>query len=511
MSLKFFIHSEISRYLIIGTANVCVTYGLFSLFTFLFLDSWGIQGVYWGSSLLGLINGFYWQRRVVWKSHQRWQNQFLRFALVNIAVSCANAFLLYQFVTKGGTDPYLSQAIITIFLVIVSFLITKIWVFRNRSSANASMENNSSKRVDVFLQYYAPHISGLTIMASEIAEELAANGFDVHVHSISKKNVEFSLNGVTVHNYKKTFSIGRAQFSYSLFVSMLRFVNVKQGIAHVHLPYPESFLLALLLPKKWKIVSTYHCDAPKNSILNSSIAQILDWSNGKILARSTVISCTSEDYAANSRLSRFFSPQKMIFLPPTSTNRSGGIPKYRLEGYYNLGFLGRPTSEKGISVLLEALVKLPDKFRLVLAGPTEGLSEQSSLDSSLFKLLSEQGRITSLGFLEETEIPNFFSSIDVFVFPSTNSFEAFGIVQLEAISAGVPVISSNLPGVRTVVTQTKFGELFTAGQSDGLVSAIRDSSLRNYDFEYAQAVLCSKYSSTTTKMAYVNIFRKISG
>lgn len=503
--------TEIVRYLFVGTANVCVTYGIFSVFTFLFLNSWGIQGVYWVSSLLGIINGFYWQRRVVWKSDQRWQNQFLRFALVNIFVSGINAFLLYFFVTKLENNPYLAQAIITISLVIISFFITKIWVFRNRSVAEKLLENKASNRIDVFLQYYAPHISGLTIMASEIAEELVANDFDVHVHSISMKNLEYSLNGVTVHNYKKTFAFGRAQFSFSLIVSMLKFKNVKQGIAHVHLPYPESFLLALLLPQKWKIVSTYHCDAPKNSILNSVIARILDWSNGLILARSTVISCTSLDYASNSRLNRFFIPEKMIFIPPTSNERSGGFPKYRREGFYNLGFLGRPTSEKGISVLLEALGKLPDHFHLLLAGPTEGLTEESSLDSTHFKALSEQGRITSLGFLEETEIPNFYSSIDAFLFPSTNSFEAFGIVQLEAMSAGVPVVSSNLPGVRTIVAQTKFGELFPAGNSDSLVSAIWEISSKSYDFEYAKNILSAKYSSTATKMAYVNIFKRISG
>lgn len=511
MNLRKSFRTEIVRYLFIGFANVCVTYGIFSLFTFLFLNSMGIQGVYWISSLLGIINGFYWQRRVVWKNDQPWRNQFIRFAFVNITVSGLNAFLLYVFVTKIGNNPYLSQAIITICLVISSFFITKIWVFRNRLVSNDLLEKKPSNRVDVFLQYYAPHISGLTIMASEIAEDLVANGFDVHVHSISSNNSEYSHNGVTVHNYKKTFSFGRAQFSFSFVVSMLKYVNVKQGIAHLHLPYPESFLLALVLPKKWKIVSTYHCDAPKNTILNSLIASVLDWSNGLILTRSTVISCTSLDYASNSRLNRFFIPEKMIFIPPTSKERSGGFPKYRREGFYNLGFLGRPTSEKGISVLLEALGQLPDHFHLLLAGPTEGLTEESSLDSTHFKALSEQGRITSLGFLEETEIPNFYSSIDAFLFPSTNSFEAFGIVQLEAMSAGVPVVSSNLPGVRTIVAQTKFGELFPAGNSDSLVSAIWDISSKSYDFEYAKNILSAKYSSTATKMAYVKIFKRISG
>ena len=54
--------------------------------------------------------------------------------------------------------------------------------------------------------------------------------------------------------------------------------------------------------------------------------------------------------------------------------------------------------------------------------------------------------------------------------PSINSFEAFGIVQLEAMSYGVPVISSNINGVRTIINKTKNGYIFETKNLDDLLN-----------------------------------------
>jgi glycosyltransferase involved in cell wall biosynthesis len=68
----------------------------------------------------------------------------------------------------------------------------------------------------------------------------------------------------------------------------------------------------------------------------------------------------------------------------------------------------------------------------------------------------------------------FYRSLDVFLLPSINCYEAFGIVQLEAMKAGVPVIASDLRGVRVPVTLTGCGSIVAPGDPQGLAAAIVD-------------------------------------
>ena len=75
-----------------------------------------------------------------------------------------------------------------------------------------------------------------------------------------------------------------------------------------------------------------------------------------------------------------------------------------------------------------------------------------------------------------------YKKLDVFVLPSINSFEAFGIVQLEAMSYGVPVIATNIKGVRSIILNTGNGYLFEKNnykQLAEMVIKIRDTKLKN--------------------------------
>ena len=89
-------------------------------------------------------------------------------------------------------------------------------------------------------------------------------------------------------------------------------------------------------------------------------------------------------------------------------------------------------------------------------------------------------RIRFLGFLPEEQIADLYASIDVFALPSVNSFEAFGIVQVEAMMAGVPALASDLPGVRTPVQETGFGVVTTprdVGDITAGLARLRDAAL----------------------------------
>jgi len=366
-----------------------------------------------------------------------------------------------------------------------------------------------SPRVDVFLQYYKPHVSGLTHMAAVLAESAVRDGYEVHVHCVAKRGPAQIrvVNGVSVHEYRKSFSLGRANFSWGFLLAGLR-TRRWTGISHFHLPLPESGFFALAHARR-PIVVTYQCDAPDDGLVGAAVARALDISHGMLVRRSRRTFTSSDDYAQQSRLHRLFAQVGARGIPATSTDRAGGVPRFAVAGRRQIGFLGRPTSEKGIDVLMEALENLPDDVILTLAGPLEGLSEKVGYDRARLERLLDAGRARSLGFLEEADIADFYRSLDVFVLPSTNSFEAFGIVQVEAMSAGTPVVASALPGVRTIVQNTGFGEIAAIGDPASLATAILTALETDYDRERARAVLESTYLSPVPESAYAAAFREL--
>lgn len=118
------------RYLIVGGFNVCFTLAVFWVLDRLYSDVIGVQAVYWISALLGIANGFIWQRLLVWRSRNSWRGEFVRFLVVNIGTSITNSLLLLLAVEVAGFEAFPSQVVITGLLVISSFLLTRVWVFR---------------------------------------------------------------------------------------------------------------------------------------------------------------------------------------------------------------------------------------------------------------------------------------------------------------------------------------------------------------------------------------------
>ncbi len=363
-----------------------------------------------------------------------------------------------------------------------------------------------TRRVDVFLQYYKPHVSGLTNLAATIAEYTARQDYDVHVHCVAKAGPRTTehLDGVTVHAYRRTFSLGRANFSLGFLAAAWR-LRKTAGLAHFHLPLPESAPLAWALRRR-PLVVTYHCDAPLLGGLDDLMAKGLDTSHRVLIRRASATVTTSDDYARNSRLSDVFASVGSTAVPATSIDRAGGKPRYSIEGRRQVGFLGRPTSEKGIDVLMDAIDLLPMDVLVTLAGPLDGLSDKVGYDRVRLGRLMDEGRVRSLGFLDEDDIADFYASLDVFVLPSTNSFEAFGIVQVEAISAGTPVVASDLPGVRTIPQRTGFGEVAPVGDAVGLAAAIGRALTTDYDAAHAREVLDRDYLPPVPEKSYVAIF-----
>lgn len=107
--------------------------------------------------------------------------------------------------------------------------------------------------------------------------------------------------------------------------------------------------------------------------------------------------------------------------------------------------------------------------------------------------------------MPDEDLGDFYASLDVFALPSVNAFEAFGIVQVVAMLAGVPVLASDLPGVRIPVRETGFGIIVPPGDAAAITAGLR--SLRD-EPPVPDGTAAAKFSVPAVLDAFEALFEK---
>jgi rhamnosyl/mannosyltransferase len=140
-------------------------------------------------------------------------------------------------------------------------------------------------------------------------------------------------------------------------------------------------------------------------------------------------------------------------------------------------FVGRLVPYKGVDVLIRAMAGLEAQLAVVGDGPLRAALEGAAVDGGV------SDRVHFLGALTDHEIVALYHASDVFVLPSVTRAEAFGMVQIEAMACGTPVVSTDVPsGVPWVNQHSESGLVVPAGDADRLNDALRqlcaDGALR---------------------------------
>lgn len=326
----------------------------------------------------------------------------------------------------------------------------------------------------ITLTYYTPYVSGLTSMARDLAEGLAARGRRVTVVT-SRFDPDLpreeEINGVRVLRAPVLLRLGRGVVSPAL-VRLARSTTARAEVGSLQLPMLEAGAIAAGL--RTPIIATYHCDVtlppgPVNAVQRA----VVDASNRAAMLRSAIVAVTSEDYARNSRMWSAIEPAMAIVAPPCPPPPPG-VPSYRETDGLHVGFLGRIVREKGLEYLVRSFRALPDEdARLLIGGDSTHVAGGSVIEQ-VRAAIGDDPRIRLLGFVPDERIGDFYASLDVFTLPSVNAFEAFGIVQAMAMLAGVPVLSSDIPGVRQPVAQTGFGTVVPPADPGAITRALQE-------------------------------------
>ena len=236
-------------------------------------------------------------------------------------------------------------------------------------------------------------------------------------------------------------------------------------VLHVHEPLTPSLSMLAVWAATGPIVGTFHAGYPTRSRLYGAsygiLQPTLERITGRIavseMARTTVVEHVGGDPVLIPNgvdVARFAGAQ------PLPTEPGAGPV---------VGFLGRvDETRKGFAVLaraLPALVARHPTMLLLVAGPGDAAEAVADLPDAV------RDRVRVLGLVDEETKAAMLASLDLFLAPQLGG-ESFGIVLLEAMAAGVPVVASGIEAFRAVLDDGAAGELFEVGDADALTTAV---------------------------------------
>jgi len=165
-------------------------------------------------------------------------------------------------------------------------------------------------------------------------------------------------------------------------------------------------------------------------------------------------------------------PKDRIYYFPNFIDTKFFIPS-KEKIFNTILFVGRIIPEKGLNILLKSLEKIHNKVHLFIIGPQDFSSVFFQNIINLIEIENQRGKhkITYLGTFEQRDLISWYQKSSILVLPSVGE-EAFGIVILEALACGTPVIATNVGGVPEAFEDGKNGILVPANNAKKLGEAI---------------------------------------
>ncbi len=324
---------------------------------------------------------------------------------------------------------------------------------------------------------FPPHYTGTGVVCYHNALGLARLGHQVTVFTAACPLGDYrDPPELTIRRLPVLFRLGNAPFLPGL-LQLHEF-----DLVHLHYPFYFGAEMVWLgsLGRRFPYVATYHQDVLFRGLLRFP-ERLHHWLIGRrVLWGAAGIIATSLDYARASRLAEFVRQGLVVEVPNgvDGTRFHPGLDGASLRRRYGLGaeervvlFVGALDQAhyfKGVSLLLRAVANLPD-VRLLLVG-------EGNLRVAYQAQAAELGlgeRAVFCGRVPDEELAAHYALGDLLALPSVTMGEAFGVVLLEAMACGKPVIASDLPGVRSVVSDGVDGLLVQPGDVEGLAGSIR--------------------------------------
>lgn len=371
------------------------------------------------------------------------------------------------------------------------------------------------------LDYYRPNISGLSLYVERLSGALAERGHAVtvltHRHLPDLPAEEWE-GRVRVLREPVLARIGKALVSPALLRAAAREVS-RTDVFHLHAPLVGAVPLAFLSQHAGvPFLVTYHCDLrPPEGVIQRAVEAVARASQNFALDRAWRTVTYTEDYAKHTASLAERPDAVSWILPPVPD--SGEPPpaaeqvrsRYGITGSPVILFLGRFAEEKGLPYLVEAFTAVRRRFpsaSLVLVGERENVPGETIGEQLAPLIANPESGIVATGSVAPGETGGLLALADLLVLPSTNSTESFGLVQVEAMFHGVPVVASDLPGVRQPVRLTGMGEIAPVADPAGLAAAMLRVLESPERYRRPPEEIRRVFSMDRTVSAYESLYRE---
>ncbi|MEV6804538.1 MULTISPECIES: glycosyltransferase family 4 protein [unclassified Streptomyces] len=300
-------------------------------------------------------------------------------------------------------------------------------------------------------------------------------------------------------------SVARLNFGFLSAARVRRWLHDGAfDVVHIHEPTSPSLGLLTCWAAQGPIVATFHTSNPRSRAMIAAYA-ILQAALEKISARIAV-----SEYARRTLVEHLGGDAVVIPNGVDVDFFAGAEPRPEWQGG-TIGFIGRiDEPRKGLPVLMKALPAIlaaRPGTRLLVAGRGDEEAAVEHLPEEL------RPRVEFLGMISDADKARLLRSVDLYVAPNTGG-ESFGIILVEAMSAGAPVLASDLDAFVQVLDQGEAGEVFANEDADALAEAavrlladparragLRErgsAHVRRFDWSTVGADILSVYETVTT-------------
>ena len=322
---------------------------------------------------------------------------------------------------------------------------------------------------------------GVTAHVSQLSRELGRLGHEVQVlapHSPSRECQDADLLvplGRSVP-LPSGGSIARVSLSWWLYRKVRALLGREQfDIIHLHEPMAPILPLCVLEFSQAVNIGTFHASYSHAHLYHIAHPLIKRWHQR--LHGNIAVSPAARRYVNSSFPGDYEIIPNGVDVEHFS-QKAAPWPEYQ-DGKTNILFVGRLERRKGLRYLLEAFSilkwEIPD-IRLLVVGP-------GNPDKDSERVLSSRNLqdVVFVGRVPYDDLPRYYASADIFCSPATGA-ESFGIVLLEAMAAGKPVVASGIEGYRGLMTEGQEGLFFPKNDSEALSLAletlVRDPEMR---------------------------------
>ena len=332
-------------------------------------------------------------------------------------------------------------------------------------------------RIGMVCPYSFDVHGGVQAHVLQLAEVLRGRGHQVSVLAPASPHVklpDYVVSGGKAVPIPYNGSVARLRFGPATHRKVKKWLAEGDfDVLHLHEPNAPSLSLLALMIADGPIVATFHTSTTKSLALGVFQSLLRPW-NEKIVGRIAV-----SDLARRWQMEALGSDAVEI---PNGVDVASFASAAPLPGYPRPGktvlFLGRfDEPRKGMAVLLGALPALVERFpeiEILIVGR----GDEDELRQDAGELA---GHLRFLGQVDDAQKASALRSADVYCAPNTGG-ESFGIVLVEAMAAGTPVVASNLDAFRRVLVDGKAGWLVPVEDStalaEALIAVLGDGKLR---------------------------------